>query len=95
MPATNACGRFKANVNTRRRSVTGVTGSHKGRRRHAGRVDLSSTLPAYRRRPLLLPVTPVTDRRRMFTFALKRPEAFVAGIPQAYVNQALLEYVMS
>ena len=42
MPAANACGRFKANVNTRRRSVTGVTGSHEGRRRYAGRVDLSS-----------------------------------------------------
>ena len=49
MPATNACGRFKANVNTCRRSVTGVAGTHKGRRRYAGRVDSSSTFPVGRR----------------------------------------------
>ena len=49
MPATNACSRFKANVNTRCRSVTGVAGSHKGRGRYAGRVDLSSTFPVGRR----------------------------------------------
>ena len=46
-------------------------------RRPTGKAELKPTLPAYCRRPLWLRATPVTDRRRVFTFALKRPQAFV------------------
>ena len=49
MPATYTCGVLQAYVNTHRRFVGGVTGSHKRCQRYAGRVDWSSTFPAGRR----------------------------------------------
>ena len=48
MPATHTCGVLQAYENTHRRFVAGATGSHKGCRRYAERVDWSSTFPARR-----------------------------------------------